>query len=119
VFSSETATAAPQPASRLALDDQDLARRQPGVRAAGEPECQAVERHAGRPLVRGRVHRGHGARGPPTGVGRCLAKTGYMVSSGTQMHQRLGCTVENIMGMKSAGFGSQPSCGVLQGLSLT
>jgi hypothetical protein len=47
-----------------------------------------------------------------------LTKTGYMVSSGTQMHQRLGCTIENIMGMNSAGFGAQPACGVIQGLSL-
>ncbi len=47
-----------------------------------------------------------------------LTKTGYMVSSGTQTHHRLGCTIENIMGMQSAGFGAQPACGVLQGLSL-
>ncbi|MGA3119436.1 MAG: DUF1552 domain-containing protein [Polyangiaceae bacterium] len=47
-----------------------------------------------------------------------LTKTGYMVSSGTQMHQRLGCTIENIMGMQSAGFGQEPACGVIQGLSL-
>jgi hypothetical protein len=47
-----------------------------------------------------------------------LTKTGYMVSSGTQTHHRLGCTIENIMGMNSAGFGAQPDCGVIQGLAL-
>ncbi|MGD0673881.1 MAG: DUF1552 domain-containing protein [Polyangiaceae bacterium] len=47
-----------------------------------------------------------------------LTTTGVLVNAGTQMHQRLGCTIENIMGMKSAGFGAEPACGVLQGLSL-
>jgi hypothetical protein len=64
----------------------------------------------------------HGTVGYPIaflgGAAGKLSKTGYMVSSGTQMHQRLGCTIENIMGMTSAGFGSQPACGVFQGLSL-
>ena len=47
-----------------------------------------------------------------------LKKTGYFVDAGAQPHQRLGCTIENIMGVPATGFGGAPACGTLQGLSL-
>ena len=51
------------------------------------------------------------------GAGR-LTKTGYTVATGSTVHQTLGCTLENIMGMTSVGFGSQPSCGTIPGLAI-
>ena len=48
-----------------------------------------------------------------------LSKTGYVVDVGSQIHQRLGCTIENIMGLPSTGFGAVPSSGMLQGLGLS
>ena len=64
----------------------------------------------------------HGINGYPIalvgGAAGKLKKTGYVVDAGTQPHQRLGCTIQNIMGVPATGFGAAPSCGVLQGLSL-
>jgi hypothetical protein len=65
----------------------------------------------------------HGTNGYPIvllgGAAGRLARTGYVVSSGDQPHHRLGCTLHNIMGDAAAGFGADPSCGVLRGLELT
>jgi hypothetical protein len=47
-----------------------------------------------------------------------LTKTGYTVATTSTVHQTLGCTIENIMGMESAGFGSQPACGTIPGLAI-
>jgi hypothetical protein len=47
-----------------------------------------------------------------------LTKTGYMVDVGAQIHQRLGCTIENIMGIPSTGFGWVTNSGPFLGLSL-
>jgi len=64
----------------------------------------------------------HGTNGYPLvllgGAAGKLKKTGYLVDAGTQPHHRLGCTIQNIMGVPAAGFGAQPNCGVLSGLSL-
>lgn len=64
----------------------------------------------------------HGINGYPIalvgGAAGKLKKTGTVVDMGTQPHHRLGCTIENIMGVPAAGFGAAPTCGVLQGLSL-
>jgi hypothetical protein len=47
-----------------------------------------------------------------------LKKTGYMLDVGTQPHQQLGCTLQNIMGVSATGFGAVTNCGMLPGLSL-
>ena len=64
----------------------------------------------------------HGTDGYPIallgGAAGKLKRTGYMVDSGTQIHQRLGCTIQNIMGMPSTGFGWVPTCGNFTGLEL-
>ncbi|MES1204648.1 MAG: DUF1552 domain-containing protein [Pseudomonadota bacterium] len=64
----------------------------------------------------------HGTNGYPIafvgGAAGKLKRTGYMVDSGTQIHQRLGCTIQNIMGMPSTGFGAEPACGNFVGLEL-
>jgi Protein of unknown function (DUF1552) len=64
----------------------------------------------------------HGTNGYPIvfvgGAAGKLKRTGYMVDSGTQIHQRLGCTIQNIMGMPSTGFGWVPNCGNFVGLDL-
>jgi hypothetical protein len=65
----------------------------------------------------------HGMDGLPivllgSAAGR-LRRTGYVASSGTQPHHRLGCTLHNIMGDPVAGFGAVADCGVLQGLELS
>jgi hypothetical protein len=64
----------------------------------------------------------HGTNGIPLvfigGAAGRLKRTGYMVDSGTQVHQRLGCTLHHIMGDPVAGFGSVPNCGPFQGLEL-
>ncbi len=64
----------------------------------------------------------HGTNGYPIaflgGAAGKLKRTGYMVDSGTQIHQRLGCTIQNIMGMPSTGFGWVPTCGNFTGLEL-
>lgn len=51
------------------------------------------------------------------GSGR-LGRTGMLVDRSPQDFRRLGCTVQNIMGLPSAGFGNAPECGVLDGLPL-
>ena len=45
-----------------------------------------------------------------------LTKTGYVAGTGNQPHQRLGCSLMNIMGVPSTGFGAVANCGVFQGL---
>jgi Protein of unknown function (DUF1552) len=64
----------------------------------------------------------HGTDGYPIvfvgGAAGKLKRTGYMVDSGAQIHQRLGCTLQNIMGMPSTGFGAVSTCGSFQGLEL-
>jgi len=50
------------------------------------------------------------------GAGK-LTKTGYTVATTSTVHQTLGCSLENIMGMTSAGFGSQAACGPIPGLA--
>jgi hypothetical protein len=64
----------------------------------------------------------HGINGYPValvgGAAGKLAKTGYMVDTGTAQHQQLGCTLQNIMGLPSKGFGAVPNCGMLPGLAL-
>lgn len=64
----------------------------------------------------------HGTNGYPIalvgGAAGKLKRTGYMVDTGTQVHQRLGCTIQNIMGLPSTGFGAEPSCGNFAGLDL-
>jgi uncharacterized protein DUF1552 len=51
------------------------------------------------------------------GSGR-LKRTGYVVDSGAQPHQRLGATILNIMGVAATGFGGLPNCGLISGLDL-
>jgi hypothetical protein len=64
----------------------------------------------------------HGINGYPIafigGAAGKLSKTGYMVNAGTQIHQRLGCTISNIMGDPVAGFGWVPNSGPFVGLGL-
>jgi hypothetical protein len=64
----------------------------------------------------------HGIEGIPIvlmgGAAGRLARTGYVVDAGTQPHHRLGCTIHNIMGDPTDGFGAVPDCGVLDGLEL-
>ncbi len=64
----------------------------------------------------------HGTNGYPIalvgGAAGKLKRTGYMVDSGAQIHQRLGCTIQNIMGLPSTGFGAEPACGNFVGLEL-
>jgi hypothetical protein len=64
----------------------------------------------------------HGIQGYPIvfigGAAGKLTKTGYMVDVGTQVHQRLGCTIENIMGIPSTGFGWVTNSGPFLGLGL-
>jgi hypothetical protein len=64
----------------------------------------------------------HGTNGYPIafvgGAAGKLKRTGYMVDSGTQIHQRLGCTISNIMGDPVAGYGWVANSGPFQGLEL-
>jgi hypothetical protein len=64
----------------------------------------------------------HGTNGIPLafvgGAAGRLKRTGYMVDVGTQVHQKLGCTLQNIMGMPSPGFGWVANCGPFAGLEL-
>lgn len=64
----------------------------------------------------------HGTDGLPIvllgGAAGQLTRTGYVVDAGTQPHHRLGCTLHNIMGDPTEGFGPVSNCGVLQGLEL-
>ncbi|MDB5216901.1 MAG: hypothetical protein JWO86_4828, partial [Myxococcaceae bacterium] len=48
-----------------------------------------------------------------------LRPAGGLVDSGPQTYHRLGCTMLGLMGAPSAGFGEEPACGVLQGLTLS
>jgi hypothetical protein len=41
-----------------------------------------------------------------------------LVDAGPQTYHRLGCTMLGLMGAPSPGFGEEPSCGVLRGLTL-
>lgn len=52
------------------------------------------------------------------GAGRLEPAVG-LVSAGPQTYHRLGCTVLDLMGVPSPGFGEEPTCGPLQGLRLT
>lgn len=65
----------------------------------------------------------HGTDGLPIvllgGARGRLARTGYVVDAGPQPHHRFGCTLHNIMGDPTDGFGAVPDCGVLQGLELS
>jgi len=47
-----------------------------------------------------------------------LARTGYVVDAGDQVHQCLGTSLLNIMGIAATGFGGMPNCGLVQGLDL-
>jgi hypothetical protein len=64
----------------------------------------------------------HGMKGIPIvligGAAGRLARTGYVVDAGDQVHQRLGATLLNIMGVPANGFGGIPDCGLIQGLDL-
>jgi hypothetical protein len=64
----------------------------------------------------------HGMNGIPIvllgGAAGKLRKTGYVVDSGAQPHQRLGATVLDIMGVPATGFGGFPDCGLISGLEL-
>lgn len=64
----------------------------------------------------------HGTDGIPLafvgGAAGRLKRTGYMVDVGSQVHQRLGCTIQNLMGMPSEGFGWVNNCGPFAGLEL-
>jgi len=51
------------------------------------------------------------------GAGR-VKPAGGLVDVGPQTYHRLGCTMLNAMGATSAGFGEEPSCGVLHGVTL-
>jgi Protein of unknown function (DUF1552) len=47
-----------------------------------------------------------------------LRGTGLMVDQGPQDYHRLGCTLLNLMGVAAPGFGEEPACGPVQGLSI-
>jgi hypothetical protein len=64
----------------------------------------------------------HGTNGIPLvflgkAAGR-LKKTGFLVDAGPQTHHRLGATLLTLMGHPVKGFGEQPDCGLLSGVSL-
>jgi hypothetical protein len=46
-------------------------------------------------------------------------KPAGLVDAGPQTHHRLGCTILELMGLPSRGFGEDPTCGKLRGLDLT
>jgi hypothetical protein len=50
------------------------------------------------------------------GAGGALARGGRVIDAGRQPFNRLGCTILNLMGQSSAGFGDVPDCGIFQGL---
>jgi hypothetical protein len=64
----------------------------------------------------------HGTDGIPLafigGAAGRLKRTGYMVDVGSQVHQRLGCTIQNVMGLPSEGFGWVSDSGPFAGLEL-
>lgn len=45
-----------------------------------------------------------------------LTVGGWLVDRGRQVFNRLGCTLLNLFGVNTAGFGDVPDCGVFQGL---
>jgi hypothetical protein len=49
-------------------------------------------------------------------AGGALPVGGRLIDQGRQVFNRLGCTILNVMGMPTAGFGDLPNCGVFQGL---
>jgi hypothetical protein len=49
-------------------------------------------------------------------VGRGLPAGGRVIDAGTQPFNRLGCTILNLFGHTTPGFGDLPDCGVFQGL---
>jgi hypothetical protein len=65
----------------------------------------------------------HGLNGYPValvgGAAGRLKKTGYLLDVGQQAHHLLGTSLQNIMGVPATGFGQQPNCGPLPGLTLT
>ena len=50
------------------------------------------------------------------GVGGAIPRGGRVIDAGRQPFNRLGCTILNLMGQSSAGFGDVPDCGTFQGL---
>jgi hypothetical protein len=51
-------------------------------------------------------------------AGGRLKQTGVFVNNGAQTYQRAGCTVMNLMGAQTNGFGDAGSCGMIQGMSV-
>jgi hypothetical protein len=49
-------------------------------------------------------------------AGGAIAKAGRVVDAGPQVFNRLGCTVLNVLGQSTPGFGDVADCGVFQGL---
>jgi hypothetical protein len=49
-------------------------------------------------------------------AGGAIARGGRVIDAGRQPFNRLGCTILNAMGQKTAGFGDLPDCGSFQGL---
>jgi hypothetical protein len=47
-----------------------------------------------------------------------MKPAGGVVDAGPQTYHRLGCTMLGLMGAPSPGFGEEPACGVLKGLTL-
>jgi hypothetical protein len=56
---------------------------------------------------------------PVVMVGRAggRLKQGGLIDAGEQPHQRLGTSVLRLMGVDAAGFGDQPECGPIEGLT--
>ncbi len=50
------------------------------------------------------------------GAGGAIPRGGRVIDAGRQPFNRLGCTILNLMGHSSAGFGDVPDCGTFQGL---
>jgi hypothetical protein len=50
------------------------------------------------------------------GAGGAIPTGGRVIDAGTQVFNRLGCTILNVMGMNVPGFGDVPACGPFQGL---
>jgi hypothetical protein len=49
-------------------------------------------------------------------IGGGLPRGGRVIDAGRQPFNRLGCTILNVMGVASFGFGDAPTCGPFQGL---
>ncbi len=50
------------------------------------------------------------------GAGAAIARGGRVIDAGRQPFNRLGCTILNVMGQPTGGFGDQPTCGNFAGL---